>query len=104
MTFKLQSNPTFKAKVGISIAGDSKPAEIEVEFKYLSKTAIKTYFDSLQGKTDADALDDIIVGWNGVDQPYSTEALATLIDNYPAAASDLFEAFRRELIEAKRKN
>ena len=102
--FKLQPNPTFKAKVGISVAGASRPAEIDVEFKYLSKEGIKDYFDNLQGKVDAEALAEIIVGWTGPDQAYSAEALALLLDNYPAAASDLFDCFRRELLEAKRKN
>ncbi len=102
--FKLQSNPTFKAKVDISVAGQARPAEIEVEFKYLSKAAIKEYFDRLQGKDDAEALVEIVVGWSGVDEAYSAESLALLINNYPAAAADLFEAFRRELLEAKRKN
>lgn len=102
--FKLQPNPTFKAKAGISIAGQARPAEIEVEFRYLSKDALKGYFDSLPGKTDAEALAEIVVSWSGVDQAYSAEALALLVDNYPAAATDLFETFRKELLEAKRKN
>lgn len=102
--FKLQTNPTFKAKVGISVAGQARPAEIEAEFKYLSKAAIAAYFDQLAGKSDAEALAEILVGWSGVDAPYSAEALALLLDSYPAAATDLFDAFRRELIEAKRKN
>ncbi|MDP2792557.1 MAG: phage tail assembly chaperone [Sulfurisoma sp.] len=102
--FKLQPAPTFKAKVGISIAGQARPNEIEVEYRYLTKEAIKTYFDNLQGKADADALAEIVVGWSGVEEAYSPEALSLLIDNYPAAASDLFDAFRRELLEAKRKN
>lgn len=102
--FKLQPNPTFKTKVGISIAGQARPAEIEIEFKYLSKGSIKDYFDRMEGKTDADALGEIIVGWGGVDQAYDAESLALLLSNYPAAAADLFEAFRKELLEAKRKN
>jgi hypothetical protein len=102
--FKLQPNPTFKTKVAISVAGEKRQPEIEVEFKYLSKERVKEYFDGLQGKTDAEALGEIIVGWSGVDEPYSITALELLIDNYPAAAADLFEAFRRELLEAKRKN
>lgn len=102
--FKLQSNPTFRVRVGISVAGQSRPAEIDVEYRYLSKSEIKTYFDGIQSKDDADALSEIIVGWSGVDAAYSREALDTLLGNYPAAASDLFDAFRRELLEAKRKN
>ena len=102
--FKLQSNPTFKVKVPISVAGEKRQPEIEVEFKYLNKEAVKAYFDGLPGKTDAEALAEIVVGWAGVDEAYSPEALAMLVDNYPAAAADLFGTFQRELLEAKRKN
>ncbi len=103
--FKLQPNPTFKTKVNISIAGQEKPAQIEVEFKYLSKTQVRDFFEALAGKQDdAEALSELIVGWSGPDQAYSKEALSLLLDNYPSSAGDLFEAFRRELLEAKRKN
>ena len=43
-------------------------------------------------------------GWKGFDSDYSEEALAVLLDNYPAAGGELFEAFRRELMEARAKN
>lgn len=102
--FKIQPNPTFKTKVGISVPGQAKPAEIEVEFNYFTRKALRDYFDHISGKEDVEALGEIIVGWSGVDVPYSPEALAELLDNYPAAAGDLFEAFRREVLEAKRKN
>jgi hypothetical protein len=102
--FKIQNNPTFKTKAQISVPGQTRPAEIEVEFKYLTRKALKAYFDGISGKTDEEALGEIIVGWSGVDTDYSPEALAELLDNYPAAAGDLFEAFRREVLEAKRKN
>ncbi len=102
--FKLQPNPTFKAKVGISVAGAAKPVEIEVEYRYLKKSAVKEFFDNLEGKNDGEALAEIVVGWTGIDQPYSTEALALLLDNYPASARDLFGAFSRELLEARTKN
>lgn len=102
--FKLQPNPTFKTRLAISIAGETTSPPIEVEFKYLSKKAMKDYFAGIDGKTDAEALGELIVGWSGVDKPYDLPTLETLLDNYPAAASDLFEAFRRELLEAKRKN
>lgn len=102
--FKLQPNPTFKAMVAIAIAGQDKPAEIEVEFKYLGRAAVRAFFDGLDGKSEAEALAEIVVGWSGVDAPYGQQALATLLDNYPTAAFDFFEAFRRELLEARRKN
>lgn len=103
-TFKLQPNPTFKAPVPISVPGETKSPEIVVEFRFLGRKAVADYFRGLGGKSDAEALAGIIAGWEGVDAEYSPAALAQLLDNYPAAASDLFEAYRRELLEAKRKN
>lgn len=101
--FKLQPNPTFKARAPISIPGH-KPAEIEIEFKHLSREKSREFFENIAGKTDAEALGEIVVGWSGVDQAYSEEALAVLLDNFPSSAASIFETFRRELFEAKTKN
>ena len=102
--FKINPNPTFKATVQISVPGSDKPAAITVDFKHLSKSALRDYFSSLEGKTDTEALASVITGWQGIDADYSADALGQLIDNYPASAGELFEAFRRELLEARRKN
>ena len=39
-----------------------------------------------------------------MDVPFGKESLDALVDNYPAAAGEIFEAFRRELMEARTKN
>lgn len=104
--FKLQPNPTFSAKVPLSIPGQAKPAEIEVEFKFLTRKKVAEFYERLrtESKEDADALAEIIVGWKGIDEAYSPEALAMLLDNYPAASRDLFASFNRELMESRQKN
>ena len=102
--FKLNPNPTFKARVEISTPGSATPASIEIEWKHLSRTGIKRFFEGLTDKTDAEALGQIIVGWSGIDAEYCPENLALLLDNYPAASVELFDAYRRELMEARRKN
>lgn len=102
--FKLQPKPTFKARVPITVPGETKPAEIEVEFKHMSLEQVRAFFEGLVGKQDADALGEIVVGWSGVDAAFDAEALATLLNNYPSTAAAMFETFRRELFEARRKN
>lgn len=102
--FKLQPNPTFKAKVPVSIPGQDKPQAIEMEFRHMSREAMREYFESLPGQSDAEALARIVVGWSDVDQAFSPEALAVLLDNYPSAAGLIFETYRNELFEARRKN
>lgn len=102
--FKLNPNPTFSARVPLSIPGQAKPSTVDIEYRHFSKTAIKSFFENLEGKTDAEALHQIIVGWKGFDEAFSEEALAVLVDNYPTAATELFTAFRKELMEAREKN
>ena len=102
--FKLKPNPTFFAPVEISVPGEAEPAKFEVEFKHKSASDLHAYFSNLSGRTDADALAEVIAGWRGVDVPYSAEALADLLNNYPVSAMELFTAYRRELLESRRKN
>lgn len=102
--FKLTPKPTFWAKAQISIPGQEKPGQIEVEFKHLGRDGLKEFFGNLDGKTDVEALLDIALDWKGVDGDFSTENFELLLNNYPSAAFSLFEAFRKEAIEAKAKN
>lgn len=104
MALKLQPNPTFTAQVAISIPGSDKPAKVSVTFKHLSRPQIKEFFGNLDGKTDSAALGEIITGWDGIDEKFSPESLADLLDNYPAAGGELFEQFRKELLESRTKN
>ena len=93
-------------KVGICSPGSNKPdLVLDVEYRYKSKSALKTYYENMSGKTDEEALDEIIVGWKGKEVPeYSTEAMVDLMERYPAAAAEFFEAYRKELTGAKQKN
>lgn len=104
--FKINANPTFKCKVQISIAGSDKPGTIEVEFRHFPRAKLKAFYDAMKTSDEDDAhhLKLIIAGWSGVDVPYSDEALEALLDQYPAAARELFAAYSTELLESKRKN
>lgn len=102
--FKLQPNPTFKAKVPITIPGQAAPALVVMEFKHYTRDGVKGYFENLPGKHDAEVLADIVVGWTDVEEAFSREALARLLDNYPSAATAIFETFRNELFKAREKN
>lgn len=102
--FKIQHNPTFKTIVPLSIAGQEEQPEIEVEFKYFGRRALREVIDRNAAEGEAAILKEVVVGWGRIDEPYSTEALDRLLDEFPAAASDFFIAYRRELVESKRKN
>lgn len=106
MTFKLKANPTFKSVVVIPLPdGEGK---ITFEFKHKGRKALKDYFESLgegeNAREDVDALGELIAGWEGVDEAYSPDALATLLDSYPGAARAIFESYNRALVEGRSKN
>ncbi len=105
--FKLQPNPTFKVDVTIPVPG-GKDGKLSIEFNHKGKKALKEFFDSLTDennqRSDADALGELIMGWSGVDEKFSPENLEALLDAYPSAAMALFEAYRKEVLEARVKN
>ncbi|WP_306602495.1 phage tail assembly chaperone [Azonexus sp.] len=101
---KIKPKDTFKAKVGLSVPGSEKLEVISVEYRHLSRSALQEYYAGLKGKTDAEGLAEIMRGWDGPDAAYSPESLQELLDNYPASAGELYESFRAELVESKRKN
>lgn len=106
--FKQQPKQTWQKKVGICAPGSSKPDFVlNVEYRYKRKSEVKEFFEALagSGKSDVDALMELIVCWSGPDLPdFTEEALTELIDRYPSAAAELFGAFSRETFEAKQKN
>lgn len=104
MPLKLQPNPTFDCQVSISVPGQEQKEAIGVTFRHLSRTGLREYLEGLASKTDAEGLASIVVGWTGIDEPFSKEALGRLLDNYPASSGEIFETYRRELLEARAKN
>jgi hypothetical protein len=102
--FKIEPSPTFWTTASILVAGSKKPAEIEVEFRYLNKEARKVFFDSLPSKTNQEALGEIMADWRGVDASFSIENLGRVLDNYTTAADAFYEAFGREVYGVREKN
>lgn len=104
--FKLQPAPTFWASIEITAPGQAKAEKFEVEFKYKNRPDLEAFFDlnKTEGRTNLEALGELIVNWRGVDVPYSIEALGVLLDNYLSASSVLFETYQTEGMGQRRKN
>lgn len=101
--FRLEPNPTFWAPVEIHVPGQGK-GRIEVEYRYPDASARKAWVDSLPGRTNHEALSDIVTNWREIDAPFSPENLQRLLDHYATAATALFEAYFAELAGAAEKN
>jgi tail assembly chaperone len=103
--------PTFRAPAEITVPGEEAPTEITVEWRYKGrKNFLAWSADFLatlsRGEFDAavDKLGAVMVAWEGPDVPYSAEALATMMDAYPASPMDLYRSYGAALFESRRKN
>jgi hypothetical protein len=99
--FKLQPNPTFWAKVPLTVPGKSAPVMLDFEFHYLAEDERKNLFEN---RTAQEVALEIVADWKGIDEPFSQEALGKLYKNYARAVIDVLETYNRELLESRRKN
>jgi hypothetical protein len=100
MAFKLNPNPTFKAKVEIPVPGDKRQS-IEFEFKHQDKDAFKEFISTVDKLGDVDTILGIAVGWSGVDAEFNPDSVARLVKNYHAAAQAIYRKYADELIQGR---
>ena len=101
--FNIDPNPTFSAPVSVHVPGQGAGSFI-AEFVYLDQEARKDYVAALAGKSNFEALAEIVVGWNEMNAPFSRENLEKLLNKYDTAAAGFFKAFFEELTGAAAKN
>ena len=103
---KLNPEPTFKVKVPIPVAG-SAPVPVEFTFKYRTRAQLRDYATALADiPDDADevvAFKDFVVGWE-LDDAFTDENIARLLDAYPGASGELISAYLRESSGVRRGN
>ena len=108
--FKLTPSPTFEAVVDVTVPGADAKAPIVFTFRHKGRAALKAWAEAVEGRADVDVLADVVAGWRGVcddrgdEVPYSREALAQLLDAYPAASGEVFRGYMQAHFEARRKN
>lgn len=121
---KLTRNPTFEFPAQINVAGE--PVPVGFEFRALNRkrlTAlliltrivernhivrmiefVKLCWRVQRVATVVDMLDEIIVRWDGVNEPYSRTNLRLLLQEYPGAHVSIYTAYLQGLNKARRKN
>lgn len=99
---KLVAAPTFKSKVGIPVAGEN-PVDVEMVFKHRTKTALDEFIKDRAGKSDAESFMEMVSGWD-LEDPFSKEAVETLLENYAGAGLATFRIYIDQLVQAKLKN
>lgn len=97
--FKLIADPTFKAKVGIPVAG-GEPVPVEFTFKHRTMDEFRSWREAPQNSDDVRAILDCVVAWE-LSNPLSEESVSTLVQNYHGAALAIITTYYRELSQAK---
>lgn len=91
---------TFKSAVNLTpFGGDAESVTIEFAYMPVSKAMELT-----KEKTVGEVLAEIVKGWDGIDAPFTPEALADLLDHNPAMGLELFNGFFAGLTESRAKN
>lgn len=101
--FRVKANPTFVATVDIPVAGEDFKA-LQLEMRHRRKRDLQAFLESLATLTQDQAVAGIVVGWRNVDTPFSADALADFLEEYPLAGAAIVDRYVRETAEAKRKN
>ncbi|MGH8430341.1 MAG: phage tail assembly chaperone [Solimonas sp.] len=100
---KLNPDPTFKAKVRISVAGADEPVEVEFTFKHRTKDELQKFIEASASREDADNVLEMASGWELADA-FTREAVDVLAQNYITAPRAIFDRYIDELVKAREKN
>lgn len=106
--FKRNPAPQFTVLVPLSVPGQEAPVDLKVTFRHKNRDAIQAWM--LNGAPDAVKMHEVMVGWDGMQDadgqpvPYSIAELQGLLQDFPAAAGELYRAYLRELTASKAKN
>lgn len=106
--FKLQPNPTFPADVEVSTPVGQ--AKLKLEFKHLGKEALKKLNENAKTQPDIETLSQIVVDWSevfdadGNPVAFNVDAMAQLIDAYPAAPFEIFQTYIKAASGSRLKN
>ncbi len=97
-------NPTFKETIDITIPCQKETGKLTLNFKYRTRDEFIDFSDEMIGKEDADVVMEMAEGWENIDGEFTREEIDTFLNNYPAAAAEIFNQYRQLLFESRIKN
>lgn len=110
MAIRIIPNPTFRARVQLTVPGEPDAA-IEFVFRHKSPKALTEWHQTFGDKTSAEALSEVVEKWaggvideNGDEVPYTPENFALFLAAHAPRAEELLETYLREVFESRRKN
>jgi hypothetical protein len=97
--FKLQPDPTFKAKVAIQVAG-GKPVEVEFTFRHRSREDLEKFIQASTERPDPQTILEMASGWE-LSDAFTQENLELLSQNYIGASRAIFDKYIEEHTKAR---
>ncbi len=107
---KINQNPTFKAKVKITMPGADAPGVLDVTYRHKGVKALSDWWAVAALKPLHEALGDIVESIQGLHNEsgdpvaYGDAVLLQFLDQYHAAGAEILNAYFKELTEARVKN
>jgi hypothetical protein len=107
---KLTPNPTFPVDIELPVPGEAEPGKLTLHVRWMSRTDRQAWFEAAKQKEDADALHEVLAGWEGpVDEsgapvPYTLDALKALLNNYEKVTDRVVKAIAQGYREGRVKN
>lgn len=103
MALKLNPAPTFRAKVGIPVPGQEQPEQIVCIFRHMTREEYQRFSspDELAKRSEVDTLMALMAGWEEVDEAFSRDAVARMVQAYHGAPFVIAAAFAAELTKAR---
>lgn len=107
---KLVAAPTFKAKVGVPVAGGEK-VEVVMEFKHRTRDQWDEWVaiarskenDPVSAEADLNKFLEYVVGWD-LEEEFNRENAALLLQNYYGSGMAAMRVYAEELWSNKLKN
>lgn len=111
MGLRIIPNPTFQARIPLTVAGQDEPALLEFELRHKSPEALKEWFATCGERDTATALAEVVVRWTGGVEdergepvPFSPANFRLFLGAHGSRAEDMLRGYIRELTESRQKN
>lgn len=102
-SLSLNPAPTFIAEVGIPVPG-GEPHPVKFTFKHRARDEIVEWHKSTAERDDDVGLfREFVLAWD-LDDAFTDENIARLLNNYPGASSAITVGYLRELRGVRAKN
>ena len=97
---KLVADPTFKARVGIPLAGNDEEAFVELTFRHRSKADLSKFTEDMKGMEDTEVFMAMVTAWD-LEDPFTTENVKLLMENYIGSGLATFRVYLDQLTKTK---